>query len=259
MTTFRFNSAIRPPNAGDRTPLEIDKAETSRLQRTYARLAGFLFLAVIALALAGGSILSHVAGGGTFAQRAARIAASEHFYRVGLSMVLIVSLGSILLAFSLYATLRPVNSLLAQLAMIFTLGDSFLALIVRMCGFVRVHLYASAETVGGGITGVQTLSDLMSSIADVTENIGGICFGIGLLIFFYLFFRSRYIPTALSALGLFASAVWIALYFGSLIFRKQHELFQQIAFPPMGLADVITGFYLILFAVRSGTPDHQLE
>src|SRR5215469_10041453 len=257
MTTFRFNSAIRPPNAGDRTPLEIDKAETSRLQRTYARLAGFLFLAVIALALAGGSILSHVAGGGTFAERAARIGASEHLYRLGLSMILIVSLGSVLLAFSLYATLRPVNRLLAQLAMIFALGDSFLALIVRMCGFVRVHLYASEQTVGG-MTAVQTLSELMSNIADITENIGGICFGIGLLIFFYLFFRSRYIPRALSALGLFASAVWIALYFASLIFRQRHELFQQISFPPMGLADVITGFYLMLFAVRRETPNHQL-
>jgi len=44
---------------------EVEKAEASRAQRTYARLAGFLFLAVIALALAGGSILSHVAGSGT--------------------------------------------------------------------------------------------------------------------------------------------------------------------------------------------------
>jgi hypothetical protein len=237
--------------------LETDKPESSRAQRTYARLAGFLFLAVIALALAGGSILSHVAGSGTFAERAARIAASERLYRVGLSMILTVSLGSALLAFSLYATLRTVNSLLAQLAMIFTLGDSFLALIVRMCGFVRVHLYASAQSVGSGVTSVQTLSDLMSSIAEMTENIGGICFGIGLLIFFYLFFRSRYIPRALSALGFFASALWIALYFASLIFRQQHELFQRISFPPMGLADIGTGFYLMLFAVRTKASDHR--
>jgi hypothetical protein len=159
--------------------LEADKSEASSTQRTYARLAGVLFLAVIALVFAGGSILSHVAGSGTFAQRAARIVASEHLYRVGLSIVLIVSLGSALLAFSLYATLRTVNSLLAQLAMIFTLEDSFLALIVRMCGFVRVHLYASAQPVGSGVTSVQTLSDLMSSIAEMTENIGGICFGSG--------------------------------------------------------------------------------
>ena len=233
---------------------EIDKAEASRTQRTYARLAGFLFLAVIAFALAGGSIISHVAGGGTFAQRAARIAESEHLYRVGLSMVLIVSLGSALLAFSLYATLRPVNSLLAQLAMIFTLEDSFLALIVRMCGFVRVHLYASAQTAEAGITAVQASSDLMSSIADITENLGGICFGIGLLIFFYLFLRSRYIPRVLSALGLFGSVVWIALYFASLIFPQQHELFQHISFPAMSLADVITGFYLLLFSGRAEAP-----
>jgi hypothetical protein len=50
---------------------------------------------------------------------------------------LIATLSSTLLAFALYVTLRPVNRLLARLAMIFSLEDSFLALIVRMSGFVR--------------------------------------------------------------------------------------------------------------------------
>jgi len=259
MTTLRLDSAIRASsNPEDQTQLEVEKAEAARTQRTYARLAGFLFLAVVALAVAGGSILSQVAGTGTFAERAARIAASERLYRTGLSIVVIVSLGSVLLAFSLYAALRPVNRLLAQLALIFTLEDSFLALIVRMCGFVRAHLYVSALSIGSPMTAVQAQSDLMSSIADFTENLGGICFGIGLLIFFYLFFRARYIPRALSALGFFASVVWIVFYFVGLIFRQQHELFQRIAFPPMGLADVLTGLYLMLFAVKTAAPDHQL-
>lgn len=113
--------------------LEIDNAEAGKAQRTYARLAGILFLGVILIALVGGSILSRVAGSGTFAETAARIAASERLYRVALSTVLIATLSSTLLAFALYATLRPVNRLLAQLAMIFSLNDSFLALIVRMC------------------------------------------------------------------------------------------------------------------------------
>ena len=237
---------------------EIDKAEASRAQRTYARLAGFLFLAVIMVAFAGGFILSRITGSGTFAERATRIATSEHLYRAGLSMIVIVSLGSTLLAFSLYATLRGVNSLLAQLALIFALQDSFLALIVRMCGFVRVHLYASARTIGAGTRVVQILSDLVSSIADITENLGGICFGIGLLIFFYLFFKSRYIPRTVSALGLFASVVWIVLYFANLIYPQYHELFRRISFPPMGLADVITGIYLTVFAVRAELHNRQL-
>jgi hypothetical protein len=107
--------------------LAIENAEGEKPQRTYARLAGFLLIAVIVIALGSGVVLSRVAGSGTFAETAKRIAASEHLYRAALSAAVIVSLGSALLAFALYATLKPVNSLLAQLAMIFTLEDSFLA------------------------------------------------------------------------------------------------------------------------------------
>ena len=231
--------------------LEIGNSTSDKTQRTYARLAGFLFLAVISLALGGGFILSHVAGSGTFAETAERIAASERLYRVGLSTIVLVTLCSALLAFALYATLKPVNTLLAQLAMIFSLGDSFLALVVRMCGFVRLHLYISSQTAGAGTIAPQELADLMRTIAVATENIGGICFGAGSLIFFYLFFKSSYIPTVLSTLGVCASLIWTGLYFANLVFPEQHALFQYICFPPMALADVLTGFYLVLFGTKT--------
>lgn len=237
--------------------LEIENAEARKTQRTYARLTGILFLGVILIALVGGSILSRVAGEGTFAETAARIAASERLYRVALSTVLIATLGSTLLAFALYATLWPVNRLLAQLAMIFSLNDSFLALIVRMCGFARMHLYISAQTSGAGPVAAQALVDLMRTIGGTTENLGGICFGIGSALFFYLFFKSRYIPRFLSALGICASVIWTGLYLANLIFPEYHALFQYICFPPMALADVATGFYLMLFAVRSEAPAAQ--
>jgi hypothetical protein len=231
-------------------------AEVNQAQRTYARLAGILMLGAIVIAIGGGAILSNIAGNGNFAETAARIAASERLYRLALSSVLIVTLSSTLLAFALYVTLKPGNSLLAQLGMIFTLGDSFLALIVRMCSFVRLHLYTSAPSAGtGSITG-ELLSDLIRTIAGTTENIGGISFGIGSCLFFYLFFTSRYIPRIISVLGLFASVIWTALYFASLVFPERHALLQYICFPPMALAEVVTGFYLMLFAVgkRCRTP-----
>jgi hypothetical protein len=237
--------------------LEIDNAEADKTQRKYARLAGFLFLGEIIIALGGGLFLSHVAGSGTFTETATRIAASERLYRVALSTVLIATLGSGLLAFALYATLKPVNSLLAQLAMIFTLGDSFLALVVRMCGFVRVQFYVSAQTDGAGRMAAQAFSDLMRSIAGATENLGGISFGIGSFLFFYLFFKSEYIPRVLAALGVFASMIWTGLYFANLVFPEQHSLFMYICLPPMALVDVITGFYLMLFAVRTEVRGNQ--
>jgi len=94
------------------------------------------------------------------------------------------------------------------------------------------------------------LSDLIRNIAGITENIGGIAFGIGSVLFFYLFFKSRYLPRILSALGLFASVIWIGMYFASLVFPEQRSAFLYICFPPMAAADVITGFYLMLFAVK---------
>lgn len=75
---------------------EIENADTDRTQRTYARLAGFLFLWEIVIALGSGFILDHIAESGTFAETAKRIAASGHLYRAMLSLVVIVSLSSAL-------------------------------------------------------------------------------------------------------------------------------------------------------------------
>jgi dolichol kinase len=205
------------------------------------------------IAFGSGFLLSHIEGSGTFAETSKRIAASEHLYRAALSAIVIVTLASALLAFALYATLKPVNSLLAQLAMIFTLADSFIALVVRMCSFVQVHLYLAPQPAVQPLS-AQSLSELMRTIANTTENLGGISFGIGSFLFFYLFFQSRYIPRALSALGLFASALWTCAYFANLIFPEQHRLFQYISFLPMGLAEVTTGLYLLLFSIRIKVP-----
>jgi hypothetical protein len=80
------------------------KADVSQAQRTCAKLAGGLFLGAILVALGGRSVLSHIAGTGTFAETAARIAASERLYRLALSSVVLVTLSSALLAFSLYVS-----------------------------------------------------------------------------------------------------------------------------------------------------------
>jgi len=232
---------------------EIEHTRADTTQRTYARLAGFLFLAVIIVALGSGFVLSSVAGRGTFVEVARRVTASERLYRVALSTGVLASVSSVLLAFALYVTLKTVDNLLAQLALIFSVGDAFLGLVVRVCGFATLRLYVSAQGVVSGPNTAQALSDLMRGIAAITENIGGISFGIGLLLFFYLFFRSRYIPRILAALGLVASAIWIALYSASLAFPELRGLVLYVCFPAMGLADVGTGFYLMLW----GLPDRS--
>jgi hypothetical protein len=223
----------------------------ARTQQIYARLAGILFLWLIINVVVVAVIFPSIPASGTFAETAQKVRASEHVFRLEPTSLVIEFLSATLLAFALYVTLKPVNALLALLAMIFHLQDIFLGNLVQACTFVRLHLYTSFETVGAGTVSAQALVDLMRSIAGATENIGGICFGIALFLFFYLFFKSRYIPRILSVFGVCASAIWIVLYFARLIFPEQRALFWSICFPLMAVVIVITGFWLTLFGVNS--------
>jgi cytochrome c biogenesis protein CcdA len=95
------------------------------------------------------------------------------------------------------------------------------------------------------------VSELLRTVAATTETLGGILFGIGSLLFFYLFYKSRYIPRWIAALGGIASGIWTTMYFAGLIFPERHAHFQLACFPPMLLAEVVTGVYLALFTVRT--------
>ena len=167
-----------------------ENAEENPTQGTCARLAGGLFLGAILVALGGGSILSHIAGNGTFAETAARITASERLYRLALSSMVIVTLSSALLAFALYVVLKPVNSLLAQLAMIFSLGDSFVALMVRMCGFVRLHLYIAAQNMGAGLSNAEHWRTLFA-VLRARRRTSGVSLSVSARVFSIICFSKR--------------------------------------------------------------------
>lgn len=148
--------------------------------------------------------------------------------------MLIRTLSSTLLAFALYATLRPINRPLAQLALIFSRNDSFLALIVRMGGFARMHLYVSAQTTGVGPVAAQPLVDLMRTIGSTTENSVAFVLASAQPCSFYLFFKSRYIPRFLPTLGVCASVIWTGLYLANLIFPKDPRMVPVHLFPTAG-------------------------
>jgi hypothetical protein len=231
------------------TQIGMEDSSAERTQRIYARVAGFLFLWLIITGLAGALTISHVVGSGTFAETAKRVVASERLYRVALSSELIETLSALLLAFALYVTLKPVDQVLAQIAMYWRLGESFIGCVGVIFGFVRLSLYSSPQSFGGaGADQSQALVDLTRHAGFAVYNIGAMCFSIGSILFFYLFFKSRYIPRILSAFGVFASVVVTVICFANLIF-PEHAGTLQYGWAPMAVAEVTTGFWL-MFAVK---------
>jgi len=230
--------------------VQMTSSDAEKSQIRYARLAGFMFLWLIITGLAGALTISHIVGSGTFAETAKRVVASEHLYRLALSSELVETLSAVLLAFALYVTLKPVDKLLAQIAMYWRLGESFIGGVGMILGFVRLRLYASPQSFGALGTGQsQALVDLTRSAGFASYNISAIFFSIGSILFFYLFFKSRYIPSILAAFGVFASVVVTVMCFASLILPEYAATFQY-GWAPMAIAEVTTGFWLMFKAVN---------
>src|SRR5437868_2564906 len=181
-----------------------------RTQNFYARLSGFLFLWLIVTGLCGVLITSNIAGSGTFAEKAKRVAASERLYRIALSSDLIEAMSAALLAFTLYATLKPVDKLLAQLAMYFRLGEAFIGSVGMMFSFARLSLYLAPSAQA------EALADLTRHVGSASYNIASLFFSFGSILFFYVFYNSPYLPKVLSGFGAFASMVATTVGVGGL-------------------------------------------
>ncbi len=239
------------------TKIGIEDNTTERTQHRFARIAGFMYLWLIVTDMAGVLTISRIVGSGTLAETAKRVAASGHLYRAALCSELIESLSIVLLAFALYVTLKPVNNLLAQIALYWKLGESFISGVMMIFGFQTLRIYCappSSRALGTDLT--QALMDLTSHATSDAYNIQAIFFSIGSMLFFYLFFKSRYIPRILSAFGVFASGSVTITCFASLIF-SEHAATLQYGWAPIGIAELITGLWLMIFAVKTQAGSNQ--
>jgi hypothetical protein len=118
-------------------------------------------------------------------------------------------------------------------------------------GFLRLRLYTSPLSFGAlGHDQSQAIVDLTRNAGFAAYNIAAIFFSIGSILFFCLFFKSRYIPMILSGFGVFASVIVTIVCFGSLIF-PEHAAALQYGWAPMAVAEVTTGIWLMLFAVKA--------
>src|SRR5258708_17210519 len=119
-----------------------------------------------------------------------------------------------------------------------------------MFGFLRLHLYTSYQSLGVLETDQsEALVDLTRTAGFAVYNISAIFFSIGSILFFYLFFKSRYIPRILSVFGVFASVVVTGMCFASLIL-PEYAATLQYGWAPLALAQVTTSFWLMFKAVH---------
>ena len=184
-------------------------------QRVWARFAGFLFILVLITDLLGMKIVSNSA------------VRETQLYRFGLCIELLGSVEVVFLAMGLYVALKSVNSDLAMLALFFRIIEASGA-------FLMVNAFDAGPH---------------GSVASASgTNIAAIFFSVGSTIFFYLFWKSKYIPRFLSILGLLASVMVTLASTGALLWPNRSETLQA-GWLPIALAELLAGLWLLFKSI----------
>lgn len=229
----------------------MDRTTTDEQSQVfYARVAGFVYLLLIALYMSGDFIVSGILGDGDFAAAAQSVAASERLYRVALVLQLITTVSTVVLAYALYITVRPVNERLAQMAMFWRLGESFIGSAVVALGFVKLRIYVAANA--GGIPGLdqwQALMVLARSAGSTGFNFSTLFFGVGSIVFFHLFLKAGYLPKVQSVFGIFASVLVVLTSLSGLVLPEHGDII-QFGWVPMFISEIVTGFWLLFRGIR---------
>jgi uncharacterized protein DUF4386 len=221
-------------------------------QQSYARLAGLMFLLVLAFDIAGVIVGFFVAGDGDFADQARRIIAAETVYRFSLMLGLAGALATVPLAVGLYVTLKPVDPNLAAVGLVFRALEAAIGAVAIVGSFSALELYRAGAGAGespfdAGQLGV--LRQLAESGAGT--SVAAIFFCVGSTVFFYLLSRSAYIPRVLSLWGLFSSLVYMAYWAFGLVAPDFPGAVTIAASLPILVAEVSTGAWLLIKGIKT--------
>jgi len=181
------------------------------------------------------------------------IMANELLFRFGITIELFMSVGLIILAVLLYIILKPINKSLAMIALFLKLAEATLMAVTVLIPFIALQVSNDQSS-----QIVFTLEQLQFAIGSIfyahtaITSIAMVFLGLDMMIFMYLFFKSRYIPRLLAAFGIFSFAL-IFIHALMYILTPKYAMtsINQIVFwAPSGLFEIIIGIWLLIKGVK---------
>jgi hypothetical protein len=224
-------------------------------ERNAPRLLGAAFLFVFFVSLISNVLLTSVVGSGNVSHDLVKV--SNQLTRVRLSVLgqMLTSSGIVFLAVLLFLVLRSVNRILALVALGWWLAEAITLALIQLGVLALIPL--SLDFVRAGAPGesfYQGLGQfLYYGLAKQGMSIHMWFYCIGGLLWYGMFFRSRYIPRIISLWGLVA--VVLALGAAAFqIFGYAVPLWVSIPLAPFELA---IGFWLLLKGIKAGSESQQ--
>lgn len=230
---------------------QMTNTSPEALQVRAARLAGATYLITMATGIFSqsfvrGSLL--VRGDAT--QTAQNIIGSEQFFRVGIAADVVTFTGVLVLTWALYVLLRPVDKNLALLAVLLRLVEVAVHYVATLFSLGALVLLSGSDYLAPlGADQLHSLARVALSTQGAGLNLGFVLLGLGSAVFAYLLLRSRYVPKALAAWGVFSSLLLAASAIAVILFPAVGP-FALVTMIPMFIYEVGLGFWLLFKGAR---------
>ena len=216
----------------------------------YARVAGFAYIITIILGIVGVNVIeSSIIVSGDDSATVKNIVKYGLLFRIGIATEILMYVFVILLSFTLYVVLKSVNRNLAMLALLWRLAEAIVgAATTVLSGLLPLILLGNE---------IAFKHEQMESLVGIFLNVRGagldivlIFIGMGGTLFFYLFFKSNYIPRLLAAWGMLTYLIMLLLSFASILLPNISESTKMIFYAPGGLFEIVVGLWLLIKGIN---------
>lgn len=230
-------------------------------QRRAARVAGILYLfTILAANFTEFYVRRKLIMPADALQTATNIAQHEQLFRLGITTDLIMLAANVMLIVALYVILKPVNRNLALLAVFWCLVECSIAAATVGIDFAAVlSLTGSHSLPASNTEQLQPLARLLISLEGGGNRAAALFFGLGSTLFCYLWFKSRYIPRLLAALGILASLVPTFIPLSTIVFASLADLPLRRARTgiPIVIFEVFAGVWLLIRGINAPAASRQ--
>lgn len=235
--------------------MTVDPTETTDLQAT-ARMAGVLYLIVVLTGLF--SLLyvpSQIAVGGDPSTTIDNILESESLFRLGIAAELICYTVFLVLPFALYRLLHGVGREAAVLMVAFVVVSVPISFVSVLSKFEVLSLLSGGAEHLRAFTTEQVQAQVML-LLDAYENgflVSQVFWGLWLLPFGYLVFRSGFLPRILGVLLMMGCFGYLIDFSGRFFFSGYTETMAGFVGLPAAAGEIGTCLWLLIVGVREGT------
>jgi hypothetical protein len=214
------------------------------------RLLGAAFLIVFVASMLSGSLLDSAVGTGSISDILVNVANNLTLMRVSILVELVTSLGIVVLASLLYIVLHKHGKIIARVALGWWLAEAIILAVSKIGAYALIPL--SQEFVEAGTPAssyFQALGDFLYYGFDRQGwALHMLFFTLGGILWYYLFYRSKYIPRVLSVWGVVAVSL-VSINILLVLFDRNIEL-QMILLAPYLVFEALIGPWLMVKGIR---------